>query len=300
MGHVLGLIGSARRWGNSELLVRQVLQGTLAEGTTAQMVRLTDLRLDSCTGCMRCVLGQNRASGGKRCPVDDDMVWLADTIQAADRLVLAAPTYFLGPAAVIKMVLDRLLLVTSRLVDNMPWPRPAVTLVTAGLKEWRGVTLPYLNALAAAFGYRPIESLTAIAPGPGEVLLNEPLMASALAAGHRLGRGELQPAPAPRNVCPICQCDAFSLKGSLAICPICGLEASVEQDEAGFRLQFDPDLDLANGEHRWTPEGLRRHMVGWVMATGPRFMAKRGEIKELRRPFRDVDIDWLRPPVAEH
>ena len=287
MAEVLGIVGSARRWGNSELMVRQALQGALIEGATVQMIRLTSLRLESCTGCMRCVMG------GKPCRLDDDMAWLVEAIQAADGLVLAAPTYFLGPAAVIKLVLDRLLMVIGRIEADLPAPRPAVTIATAGLEDWRGVTLPYLNALVAAFGYRRIESLNAIAPGPGEVLLDDDLVARALAAGRLVGRGELVPSPAPPNVCPTCQCDSFTLRGNRAICPICGREAQVAPSGGNIVLRFDPVSDT---NHRWTPSGLRKHMHEWVMATGPRFMALRSEIKARRRPYRKVDIGWLCPP----
>jgi uncharacterized Zn finger protein (UPF0148 family) len=266
--------------------------GARAQGAAVQMIRLTGLHLQSCTGCMRCVIG------GRDCRLEDDMDWLIDAIQAADGLVLAAPTYFLGPAAVIKLVLDRLLMVTGRIEEALPPPRPAVTIATAGLDDWRGVTLPYLNAMVAAFGFRPIESLTAIAPGPGEALLDKELMAQILATGQRLGRGELEPAPAPPNVCPVCRCDSFTLKDSRAICPICGQEAALEQEGGEAKLRFDRVASAQDGgtEHRWTPEGLRKHMTEWVMATGPRFMARRAEIKTRRRPYRQVEIEWLCPP----
>ena len=288
MASILGIVGSARRWGNSELMVRQVLQGAQLDGNTAQMIRLTSLRLGSCTGCMRCVIG------GKPCPIDDDMAWLVDTVQAADALVLAAPTYFLGPAAVVKLVLDRLLMVSAEMNSQAPPTRPAVTIITAGLADWRGVSLPYLNALVATFGFRPIESLNAIAPGPGEVLLDDSLMAQALAAGERLRRGELDPAPAPDCVCPFCRCDSFILKGKQAVCPICGQKAVIQQSDDGtFRLHFDA-ADVT--QHRWKPEALHEHMESWVRATGPRFLARRSEIKSRRRPYRAMEVSWLCPP----
>ena len=296
MTGVLGLVGSARPWGNSDLLVRQVLRGAQAEGAAVHMIRLTDLHLESCTGCMRCVLG------GKPCPLVDDMAWLLEAIGAAGGLVLAAPTYFLGPAAVVKLVLDRLLMVAGRVDGALRPSRPAVTLATAGLQGWRGVTLPYLNALVTALGYRPIQSLTAIAPGPGEVLLDEVLMARALAAGRRLGQGELEPAPAPANVCPVCRCDSFVLSGDRAICPICDQEATIEWEGHGVKLHFfptDPAGGVSGAHQRWTPEGLRTHMSEWVMATGPRFLAQRREIKARRKPYRQMDCDWLRPPSSE-
>jgi multimeric flavodoxin WrbA len=271
-------------------MVRQVLLGAQQEGASTQMIRLTSLRLESCTGCMRCVIG----SGS--CRIRDDMAWLASTIADADGLVLGAPTYFLGPAAVVKLILDRLLMVTGKVHDDLPEPRPAVTLATAGLENWRGVTLPYLNALVAAFGYVPIECMNAIAPGPGEVLLNEALMASALAAGRRLGRSELEAATAARNECPVCRCESFTLKGNRAVCPICASTATLEADGNGMRLVFESGPDTG---HRWTPEALRTHMIDWVMATGPRFMERRAEINVRRRPFRRMEAGWLRPPSDE-
>lgn len=293
MSYVLGLVGSARPWGNSELLVRQVLHGARQEGAEVRMVRLPGLHLEPCTGCMACVIG------GRPCPLDDDLDWLIDTIRAATGLVLAAPTYFLGPAATIKMVLDRLLMVTGRVEQALPPPRPAVTIATAGLEGWRGITLPFLNALVAAFGFQTIDSLTAVAPGPGEVLLDDGLMAGVLNAGRRLGRREMDPAPVPANVCPVCRCDAFLLDGDRAVCPICAREATVERDGGSdggeVRLRFDP---AASARHRWTPEALREHMVGWVMTTGPRFMAHRTEVRERRKPYRTDGMDWLCPPSS--
>jgi len=53
---VLGLIGSARRWGNSEVLVREALLGAQKTGASTEMLRLTDLHIEPCTGCMRCAV----------------------------------------------------------------------------------------------------------------------------------------------------------------------------------------------------------------------------------------------------
>ncbi len=290
MSGILGIVGSARPWGNSELLVRQAVRGAQAEGCPAHLLRLVDLHLESCTGCMRC------AMGGKPCRLDDDMSWLIDTIQAADGLVIAAPTYFLGPAAVIKLALDRLLMFTGHVGRELPPTRPAVTIATAGLEDWRGVTLPYLNAFVAALGFRPIESLTAVAPGPGEVLLDEPLMADVLEAGRRLGRGDLEPSLPPPNVCPICRCDSFRFQNNRAVCPICGQEATVQLKAQDLNLQF---TSASSTDHRWTPEGMRRHMIDWVMATGPRFMERRTEIKARRMIYRGLRVEWLCPGQRE-
>jgi multimeric flavodoxin WrbA len=345
MSQILGIVGSARPWGNSEILVRQALLSAKAEGVEIGMVRLTDLRLESCTGCMRCALG------GRPCPLDDDMSWLIGMMQVAQGLILAAPTYFLGPAAVVKLVLDRLLMVIGHDQGAQPPAagRASITIATAGLEDWRGISLPYLNALVNAFGFRPMESLLAVAPGPGEVLLDEPLMARVAAAGRQLAAGNLELLPladpsagqtggsAPRysgprellNVCPVCRCDAFVLARSMALCPICGLQAKIEMTDGQVHLRFSTEpatrtqvrqTSIPPGEggvkaphfqgqagqgpttwegSRWTPEALHKHMSDWVQATGPRFMARRQEIKERRAPFREAAIPWLCPTGAK-
>lgn len=287
MADILGLVGSARAWGNGELLVRQVLCGAMEEGAGGHLLRLVDLHLERCTGCLRCALGRTL------CPLDDDLYWLLDTLEAAGGLALSAPTYFLAPAAAIKLVLDRLLVLAGRHDRALPQSRPAVTIVTAGLEQWRGVALPYLNALAAATGFRPIDSTLAVAPGPGEVLLDDGLMDWAWAAGRRLGRGELEPGPIPANVCPTCRCDAFVLAGDGATCPICGQRAGIRLVDGKLALHFEPQ---AESEQRWSPEGLQRHIEDWVVATGPRFLAHRQEIRARRAPFRQAQLEWLAPP----
>lgn len=290
MTTVLGLVGSARAWGNSELLTRHCLRGAAAEGARTALVRLTDLRIEPCNGCMRCVIG------GQTCPIPDDMAWLLEQARAADALVLSAPVYWLGPVATVKLVLDRLLMLTGRVDEPLPAPRPAVTLATAGLEGWKGIALPFLNALVAGLGFRPIRSLLAVGPGPGEVLLDEALLEEIQTAGQRLARGELDPAPAPLGTCPVCGCDAFVLEGSRARCPICGREAHVTCEAGRVCLQFGPVMDRLP---RWTPEGLRHHMIDWVQATGPRFLALRAEIKARRAAYRQEPVEWLRPAPPE-
>jgi NAD(P)H-dependent FMN reductase len=290
MVEILGLVGSARTWGNGELLVRQVLRGAIEEGAGGCLLRLTDLHLEGCTGCMRCAIAR------QPCPLDDDLDWLLDTMLAAGGLVLAAPTYFLAPAAAIKLVLDRLLTLAGRYDEALPPLRPAVTLATAGLERWRGVVLPYLNALAATTGYRPIESILAVAPGPGEVLLDEAVMQWAWEAGRRLGRGELEPGTAPHNICPTCRCDAFVLEDEGATCPICGRRARIELAGGKPSLYFDTQPEAGP---RWSAEAWHRHIDEWVVATGERFLARREEIRTRRAPYRSVPIPWLAPPARE-
>lgn len=53
MTTILAIIGSARPWGNCEILAREALAGARDAGAnTLALVRLTDLHVEQCTGCM--------------------------------------------------------------------------------------------------------------------------------------------------------------------------------------------------------------------------------------------------------
>ena len=113
---------------------------------------------------------------------------------------------------------DRLLMVAGCVDRPLPPQRPAITVATAGLEGWRGVALPFLNALTAGFGYWPIESLVAVAPGPGEVLLDEELMGRMWNAGIRLVRNDGEPASLAESGCPICRCEALDVFPGCVVC----------------------------------------------------------------------------------
>ena len=52
---VLGLLASHRRMGNSEVLIRVALKAAEREGAETELIRLTDLEIRPCKGCMACI-----------------------------------------------------------------------------------------------------------------------------------------------------------------------------------------------------------------------------------------------------
>jgi len=284
MGVVLGLIGSARVWGNSEVLAREALLGASEEGAQVRLLRLTELQIRPCTGCMRCAIRR------KPCPLEDDMEFLISQVRAADGLIVVAPTYFLGPPGTLKLALDRLLMLTPYWLGETNEKKPGAAIAVSGLRDWRGVTMPFLNGFLLAFGFRPLGNLFCHAPGPGEVLLDEEAMAKAHELGRRVARGEAETMPSPSNVCPVCGSDFFTLEGERAICPICGMEAECRMVRGSIRLAFA----TPSSAHRWSKEGLREHVEGWIVPSGARFMERRHAIKALRQRYGEMGDIWVR------
>ncbi len=98
---VLGLMGSPRKNGNTDILVSKVLEGARSKGASTQIIHLGDLRIRECDGCHACWVG-------KHCVKNDDMNQLYSDISQSDLLVLGTPVYWYGPTALMKVLIDRM------------------------------------------------------------------------------------------------------------------------------------------------------------------------------------------------
>ena len=98
--NVLGLVGSPRVGGNTELLVAKVLEGAASAGADVEQVALNTLDVRGCQGCEAC-------RKLKHCRLEDDMQPLYDKILESDALVLGTPIYYWGPSAQLKAFIDR-------------------------------------------------------------------------------------------------------------------------------------------------------------------------------------------------
>ena len=97
---VLGIAGSPRRGGNTDLLLNEVLRGAASQGAEVKTIILSELNIAPCKHCDGC---QKAA----RCVVDDDMQMVYRELEAADRVVLASPIQFMGVTAHMKAMIDR-------------------------------------------------------------------------------------------------------------------------------------------------------------------------------------------------
>lgn len=98
--HVLGIVGSPRKAGNTEILVDEVLAGAMEMGATSTKVSLRDLNIFPCKGCNEC-----QHTG--KCVQRDDMDMLVEHMRAAHVWVLGSPVYWWSVTAQLKIFLDR-------------------------------------------------------------------------------------------------------------------------------------------------------------------------------------------------
>ena len=97
---VLGIVGSPRMTGNTDILVGKVLEAAHDVGAGIEKIMLVDHDISPCKACDTC---QKK----KKCIHNDDMVSLVQKMQDHDIWVLGTPLYFWGPTAQFKAFLDR-------------------------------------------------------------------------------------------------------------------------------------------------------------------------------------------------
>lgn len=97
---VVGIGGSPRRGGNSDLLLQEVMRGAASEGGQVKTIFLRDLNIEPCRHCDGCL-------NTGRCIIEDDMQWIHAELRRLDRLVLASPVFFMGVTAQTKAMIDR-------------------------------------------------------------------------------------------------------------------------------------------------------------------------------------------------
>jgi len=97
---VLGISTSPRPQSNSDALLRRALEGAQAAGAEVEYVRLCDLKVAPCIECNGCY-----TAGA--CVVQDDYQKLHRRIIDADRLIFAAPVFYMSVCAQAKALIDR-------------------------------------------------------------------------------------------------------------------------------------------------------------------------------------------------
>jgi len=101
--NVVAFSGSARRDGNTALLVRHVFAELEKEGIETSLVQLAGERLRGCIACYRCWQTKDGT-----CAVKDDCINdCIDKMRGADGIILASPTYFADITTEIKALIDR-------------------------------------------------------------------------------------------------------------------------------------------------------------------------------------------------
>lgn len=98
--NVVGISGTPRKGGNSEVLLDAALAPFTEAGWTVTRLLLSELRIEPCIGCETCV---ERHS----CILSDDMQKIYEAFEACDAILVSSPVYWRNVPAQLKALFDR-------------------------------------------------------------------------------------------------------------------------------------------------------------------------------------------------
>jgi multimeric flavodoxin WrbA len=98
--NILGINGSPRIGGNTDILLDRALDGARSLGAKAEKVILNKLKFSPCQEC------ENIKDDGS-CIIEDDMQRLYKKIEEADGVIIASPVFFGSVSAQTKTMVDR-------------------------------------------------------------------------------------------------------------------------------------------------------------------------------------------------
>lgn len=97
---VLGIMGSPRIKGNTDLLLEEALKGAKSQGAEVEKVVVDKLKIAPCKEYLGCFKDGN-------CVIRDDMDEIYPMLLGADMVIIASPMFFYGVSSQAKALIDR-------------------------------------------------------------------------------------------------------------------------------------------------------------------------------------------------
>ena len=100
---VVAFNGSARKNGNTAILINHVFQSLEEEGIDTELIQLSGKKIRGCIACMKCFENKDQ-----RCSVtNDDVNSCIEKMIGAEGIILGSPTYFANISTELKALIDR-------------------------------------------------------------------------------------------------------------------------------------------------------------------------------------------------
>jgi multimeric flavodoxin WrbA len=278
MKKILGIIGSPRKLGNSEIMIKEISRH-VSVPHELNLLRLQDFKILPCRGCYQCLF---KTEG---CVLDDDLSAVLKALVAADALIVSAPTYFLGLNATVKCFLDRGLSFYSH-IEKL-WNTPAVGVVTTGIRGKEGYSLLGIQSFLKLIFANDKGSRVVYGALPGEVFMDEENTRTAKELASALFA---PPAEKKGPCCPQCGGDTFRFMDPDTVrCMLCSNSGKmrVAAGEAFF--------EIGKSDHEFfsSKEAVLEHKQ-WLLGMRSRFIAQKKALKEITRPYLKEGI-WIKP-----
>ncbi len=271
MKKVLGIAFSPRKLGNCEIAIKEI-NNNIDEEHEFEFININKFNIKPCIACYNCLFEKGK------CKLDDDFYTVLEKILNADALILAVPSYFLGPNSCFKVFLDRFL-ISYNYFEKL-YNKKAVMLSIAGVPNGgEGYTDVALKTTARILNFNLVGSAVLYGALPGEIILNENNKNILKNLGKNLFKDneeKLKELFECDICCNICGSNYFEfLENNFVRCIVCKNKGKIVMEDGKVNVYIE-EGEIFYG----TKEANLRHKK-WLMNMKERFISERKKLKEV-------------------
>lgn len=310
---VLGL-SFGRKMSNTEVMIKTALMECEKAGCEVKFIRVDDMDIKPCTGCVSCVVGMVAGFGKGGCPIKDEFYILDEALMECDALIAGSPTYVLSPTGRFKTVCDRIGpshditfrraaydegVAAGKPKDQLPDPRSfkkrVGALISVGgamTENWLDFMLPVMYEITMSMGIDVIDMNQYFGAMAYEhVLGNEAQMNRMKEIGQNIAAALNAQTEEERTrwrgkkegVCPVCHCNMLTIpeNGDTTVeCPVCGIYGELTLKDGKIHVEFS-EKQQSRSRLRW--DGKLEHSTEIkTQAVGP---GQIPDLKERKAPY---------------
>ncbi len=269
MKKVLGL-SFGRKMSNTEVMVKHALDACKDAGHEVQFIRVNDLDLKDCTGCIACTVGMIQGKKGG-CVLKDNFHIIDEAMAECDAVIYGCPTFEMTPTGTFKTLCDRMGpshdisfrkvaieegLAAGKSPDELPdqrclKPRVGAFFSVGGAmtKNWLSFMLPTMYCLTMSSGIDIVDTYEYYgAMAYNHVVGNQPVMDRMYEMGKHVAEAVVCQDEEERRrwrgdhegACPVCHCDLLTLSDDRKSieCPVCGTYGSFTVEDGKLMPHF--------------------------------------------------------------
>ena len=247
--------------GSNDSMAKEALMGAKEMGAEIEFVRLLDLNLKPCTGCIACV-NSLMTGGNGDCILKDDFKWLDEKVLDADGIVFAMPIFEKGTPGIFRVLQDRLCgpshdtgtnIVAGKIAEHTgksgPDPRKfkkkAVSFISIGGSDWATRISCEFNLAAMVAMWTVIDD--EVFSWAKSMVIQDENVAKCHEIGKNLAKAceDIENAKymGTPGVCPNCNSRNFFIhEDGKAECEVCGIIGDLKFDDGSVRFEFPEEM----------------------------------------------------------
>ncbi len=306
---ILGISAGTKN-GNNDAMCKEALMGAKEMGAEIEFIRLLDLDLKHCTGCIACVKAL-MSGRGNICALKDDFEWLKDKMLDADGIIFSVPIFEKGAAGIFHTVVDRFgprmdrgnNIAAAKIAEEnggtAPDPRifkeKVISYMGIGGSDWVTRTQCDFEMLSLTPMWTTINN--EVFPWSKSIIMEDEKIRKAHEIGKNLAEAAMDIENAQykgeADLCPHCHSRNFYINNDgTASCCLCGIEGKLQMTSEGIKFVF-PEEQLKHAHN--TLSGKFIHMNDIKMNEGRLMEIKKSdEYKQRLQKYKDF-IEGSKP-----